>query len=254
MKKDFHIHAKVLCGGDVDAFISTAVEKGFEQICITDHMPLSISNAADRIPKGKVKEYCAAVREISKRYEDKIDIKCGIEIDYHPSVLSEIETVLGDGDFDYILASSHMHLFTDDFKKYTFNDFAKRALENALLAVNTGWFNTLAHLDMYRFPMVNPDRFPLIPDDYSPDKHMDLIKELLFKIKDKNMCVEVNPHLAKVKNNFALMYPQKEIVQLALATDVQFAYGSDAHLPHSVGDLFDELMQDSVYGRALANW
>ena len=130
MKKDYHMHPRVIEGDErFDLFAAEAIKKGIERVCITDHMPLSISNASDRIPKGRVGEYCRRVRELSERYKGIIDIKCGIEIDFHPSVIGEIEEVLGDGEFDYILGSSHMHLFIKDFENYSYNGFAECALD-----------------------------------------------------------------------------------------------------------------------------
>ena len=58
-----------------------------------------------------VAEYCRRVREIAKRYEGKIHIKCGVEADFHSLSVGEVERVLAEGDFDFVLASSHMHIF-----------------------------------------------------------------------------------------------------------------------------------------------
>ncbi len=255
MRKDFHTHPTVLRTPErFNLFIEQALDKGISEICVTDHMPLSVSNAKDRIPVGRVKDYCLSVRELSKKYEGIIKINCGIEIDYHPSVVGEIESVLQSGDFDYILASSHMHLFTDDFSKLTFNEFAARALENSLAAVETGLFSAVSHFDMYRFPFVNPERFPLIDDGYAPQRHEVIIKEIIKKIKQSGMYMEINPHLAAVKGVFSYMYPQEIITEWALEEGVKFSYGSDAHLPHSVGELLDELELHPVYSKALADW
>lgn len=255
MRRDFHTHPTVIQTPErFNLFIEQALNKGISEICVTDHMPLSISNAKDRIPAGRVGDYYRAVRELSKQYEGIIKINCGIEIDYHPSVKDEVERALQSGDFDYVLASTHMHLFTDDFTKYTFNEFAARALENSILAVETGLFHCVSHFDMYRFPFVNPDRFPLIDDGYSPQKHEDVIKELIGKIKKSGMYMEINPHLAEVKGVFSYMYPQEIITEWALAAGVKFSYGSDAHVPHSVGDLLERLEAHPVYGKALADW
>ena len=51
-----------------DAFVRQALKKGIQEICITDHMPLSISNAADRLPKGRVGEYCRCVCSLAHQY------------------------------------------------------------------------------------------------------------------------------------------------------------------------------------------
>ena len=86
MRKDHHIHPTVLQTPErFREFVDVALSKNIKEICVTDHMPLSISKASDRIPHGYVKEYCKAVRELAKKYEGIIGIKCGIELrlQYH---------------------------------------------------------------------------------------------------------------------------------------------------------------------------
>lgn len=237
-----------------DAFVSEALKKDIKEICVTDHMPLSISNASDRIKKGTVGEYCRRVRELSEKYSDKIAIKCGIEIDYHPSVIGEIEEVLAAGEFNYILGSSHMHLFIKDFEKYSYNRFAEASLENALRAVETGWFSTLSHPDMFRFAFCDGERFPLYGEGYDVHKHEALIKELIEKVAERGMRMEINPHLAEKSGDLFYVYPQAEIVEWALERGVRFTYGSDAHKPSSVGALLSELEAHPVYGKAIKQW
>ena len=118
MRRDYHMHPTVMQHPErFAAFVQTALERGIGEICVTDHMPLSLSSAKDRILPGTVREYCKRVRELAAAYADVITVKCGIEIDFHPSVMGEIEEVLGAGEFDYILASSHMHIFIKDYEK-----------------------------------------------------------------------------------------------------------------------------------------
>ncbi len=255
MRKDYHMHPTALVAPErMESFVQCAVSKNIEEICVTDHMPLSISNAADRIPRGMVGQYCRKVREIAKQYEDKIRIKCGIEIDFHPSVISEVERVLDAGDFDFILASSHMHVFIKDYPRYSFNDFAALALENSVKAVEYGRFNAISHPDMYRWVFENPARFPLQNDGYNMLKHKDLINELLDKVAKSGMYIEINPHFAEAKQDVAYTYPEETIATWALEKGVRFSYGSDAHSPSSVGAYISELEEHPVYGKALKLW
>ena len=253
MRKDYHMHPAVLARPELfPEFVEQAKIKGIQEICITDHMPLSISAAKDRIYSGKVGEYCLFVREVAEKYKDEISIKCGIEIDYHPDFIGEIEQVLSQGQFDYILGSSHMHIFTKNPENYTYNDFAKMALENSIKAVETGYFSAVSHLDMYRAAFF---KLPLVDDGYDPLIHKDLIKELLLKIKEKDMYLEINPHLAEGRNDdLFYTYPQAPIVAWALENGLKFSYGSDAHVPKSVGALLDKLETHPVYKKALENW
>ncbi len=255
MRKDYHMHPTVLkAPGRFDLFVQKALACGIGEICVTDHMPLSISGAKDRIRAGEVKNYCRRVRELAEKYEGILRIKCGIEIDYHPSALAEIESVLEDGTFDFILASSHMHVFIGDFENYTFSDFAKAALENSLKAAETGWFHALSHLDMYRFAFENPHRFPLIKNAYSPEMNECLIKELLDTVVRRGMFLEINPHLAEAKQDLSFVYPAEPIARWALEKNVQFSYGSDVHNPDSVGVYLEVLENHPVYGKALKQW
>ena len=255
MRRDYHMHPKAWADEErFDAFVSEALRKDIKEICVTDHMPLSISNASDRIIKGRVGDYCRRVRELSEKYSDRMVIKCGIEIDYHPTVIGEIEEVLAAGEFDYVLGSSHMHLFTKNFSAYTRNGFAELALENAVKAVETGWFNTVSHPDMYRVTFTDSERFPLKDDGYDVHKHEALIKELIEKVAERGMRMEINPHLAEKSGDLFYVYPQAEIVEWALERGVKFTYGSDAHKPSSVGALLPELEAHPVYGKAIKQW
>jgi histidinol phosphatase-like PHP family hydrolase len=147
-----------------------------------------------------------------------------------------------------------MHVFTNDFSKFTFNDFAKIALENTLKAVETGWFNAIAHLDMYRWVFENPKRFPLVTEEYQLSCCEPLIKELLRKIKQKNMFLEINPHFAESKGKLLYTYPEEHIIEWAIQEGVRFSYGSDAHAFQSVGALIVDLENHPIYGQALTIW
>ena len=255
MRKDYHIHPTIIQHPErFDAYVQQALAKGIQEICVTDHMPISVSNAPDRIPDGMVKNYCSKVRELARRYEGIISVKCGIEVDYHPSAMAEIKAVLDDGEFDYILGSSHMHLFYGEMEKHTWNEFAHSALENVLMAVESGLFDAVPHLDMYRWVFGLPQRFPLIRDEYTAEKHIKLIDQILTGIGETGMYLEINPHLAERDNDINRVYPEKCIVEKALEKGVRFCYGSDAHAPASVGAMLDQLREDPVYGKALAGW
>ena len=255
MRKDYHMHPTVLKAPErFEQFAQTALANGIDEICVTDHMPLSISHAKDRLERGSIQAYCARVRALSRQYEGRLSIKCGIEIDYHPSVTGEIEEVLAAGDFDYVLGSSHMHVFLKDYPNYTQNDFAAAALENAIQAAQTGWFSAISHPDMYRFAFEKPERFPFSAGGYDVLRHKALITELLQSVKQGGMYLEINPHLAVDKQDLFYTYPQAEIAAWAQETGVRFSYGSDAHTPDHVGALLPELEAHPLYGKALAAW
>ena len=116
------------------------------------------------------------------------------------------------------------------------------------------FLNFIHRYTIYSFAFLRPDRFPLVDDGYDVLRHKDLIDELLQAVKQKGMYLEINPHLAADKGDLFYTYPQVQILEWALARDVRFSYGSDAHIPEHVGVLLRELERHPVYGKALADW
>ncbi len=258
MIKDYHMHPMVVQKPEqFDLFVQKAVTEGIEEICITDHMPLLCSHAKDRIPHGKVKEYCAAVRRFAKQYENEISIKLGIEIDFHPSVKDEIEAVLEAGEFDFVLGSSHLHVIKQHewFKNnVTYTEYAKAMFENTILAAQSGYFDAIAHVDMHRRIFARKDKFPLIDDGYSETMHTKLINETLDVIAENGVRLELNPHIAELTGNIMDMYPSLYVTERALEKGIKFTFGSDAHKAESVGTCLKELREHEVYKKALATW
>ena len=255
MRTDYHMHPMITQKPErFDEFAKKALAIGIEEVCITDHMPLSISNAADRIPAGKVGEYCRNVREAAERYEGKLSVKLGIEVDYHPAFVREIEDVLAQGDFDFVLGSTHMHLFLADQLdgRLSREEFARRALENTLAAVKSGYFQIIPHFDMFRWAFSKTDRYFFSGGEYRMEAYLDLITEILDEIAARGIRLEINPHFAETQKRIENTYPEAPIVEMALARNIQFQYGSDAHAPNSVGALLDTLLSHPVYGKALA--
>lgn len=257
MVKDYHMHPTVVSNPFRFAqFARTAIERGINEICITDHMPLSVSRAGDRIPAGRVEEYCAAVRRLSAVWEGRLTVKLGIEVDFHPSFLDEIQAVLKAGNFDYVIGASHLHVVECNVfsTAHTRNEFARAMLENTLACARSGYFDAIAHIDFYRWHFTLPDRFPLIDDDYCFEKHLPLLETVLDAIRDEGLLLEINPHLAVIQNQLESTYPEPVIIQMALDRGLRFSYGSDAHAAEHVGAKLCELRAHPVYGQALRTW
>ena len=234
-------------------FIESAIEKGFSEICFTDHMPLSIDNAGDRIKKGNINQYCEAIQEKAKEYEGVIKIKTGIEIDYHPDFINEIETVLEQGTFDYIIGASHLHIPGFDIKMATMtpDEFAKMSFENSLLAIKSGYFDTIAHLDLQRWVYTLPKRFKMLKGEYDIKNHISIIKEIMKELEKNKVKLEINTIaiLHKVSDEGA--YPCHEIMNISYDYNIDYVFGSDAHSYDRVGEGYDKLKESKEYGRAL---
>ncbi len=255
MRRDYHVHAQVLQQPErFEEFVRAAEARGVSEICVTDHMPL-FNIGGDRIPRGRVAEYCKTVRNLAEKYKDRLTVKTGIEIDYHESFRPQIEEALAEGDFDFILGSSHLHVVPDIFETLkTQSDYARAMLENTCAAAECGCFNAIAHIDMYRWIFKNPVRFPLADDGFREEDHAALIEKTLAAIQKNGLYLEINPHFAVAQKTLAAVYPSVGIVERALARGVGCSYGSDAHTPEDVGIYLDTLETAEPYATALKEW
>ena len=158
---DYHTHPQIIQDeARFDAFARRALERGIKEICITDHMPLQCSSASDRIPHGKVEKYCKIARRLADRYKDTITVRVGIEVDWHPSIENEVRAVLGEGEFDLVIGSSHLHAIksADIFNNVkTHTDYARAMMQNTESAAKSGYFDAIAHIDMYKWVFSLPD-------------------------------------------------------------------------------------------------
>ncbi len=257
MIKDYHVHAQVLTNpANAKTFLEAAIDCGIDEICITDHMPLIGNSAGDRIPVGQVGRYCETVRTLAEQYAPRLSVKLGIEIDYHPSLEPQIHAVLAEGGFDYVLGSSHLHVLEGMFERYrTRNEYAAAMLENTCAAAKSGFFDAIAHADMYHWIFANPQRFSLADDGFSEERHRPLIEKTLETLYQTGVKLEINPHFAESHGkNPEAVYPSIGITEAALRRGLSFTYGSDAHKPASVGVMLPELRRHPVYGQALRRW
>ena len=258
MVRDYHMHPQIVTKPELfEQFVESARARGIEEICITDHMPLIGATAKDRLPAGSVREYCEKAKRLKEEYQDRISVKIGIEIDYHPTITDQIERVLDEGEFDWILGSSHLHALPDlDLiqKCGTRTQYALAMFENTAKAAESGYFTAIAHLDMYRWIFSRPDRFPLEDDGFREEDHKGLIDGVLDAIKKNGLYLEINSHFAESQNDLSCAYPSAMILQMAQAKGIRFSFGSDAHKPEHVGALLKDLRESPVYGNAIRAW
>ena len=256
MIKDYHTHPQILTTENIHAFVATALERGVQELCITDHMPLN-AEPDDRIPLGRAADYCRRVREIAQQYQDQITIRLGMEMDYHPTVRRDIEAILETGDYDYVIGSAHLHVVpVNTFDTvHTYSEFARAMLEDSLQAIQTGHFDTIAHLDFFKWHFTLPHRFPLSGDPFDYRSQASLVEEILDAALEYHVRLELNPHWIDAPELLEeRMWPEAWVVQRALDKGVKFAFGSDAHVPERVGHMLPQLRAHPIFGQALRQW
>ena len=167
--------------------------------------------------------------------------------------IREVDAILQEGDFDLRLGSSHLHVLHDAgwFKTVSRQDYARLMLENAAAAAQTGYFQVIPHIDMYRWVFVNSRRFPCKDSVFNEQALLPYVRQTLDAIKRNGVMLEINPHFACGSGSMDDVYPSRLIAACALASGVRFCYGSDAHRAEDVGAMLEQLEQNPLYGEAL---
>lgn len=244
-KADLHTHPNLLKKPEQgEEFIRRAIEMGLDAVCFTDHMPFSVTgDEHDRIPFGGVGDYCRAVRELSERYGNEIEIFTGIEIDYHPLYEDEAKAVISSGEFDFILGSSHLNIsgFGIPFGGgLTRTEYALFVLENYLAAARSGLFQILTHLDVYRWVFSENVFYPL-EGEFDPSATESTLREIFAEMERRDIALEVNAAPLYKKFDGDGPYPARRILDIAGEYRIRRTYGSDAHAADKVGFGYDAI-------------
>ncbi len=147
---------------------------------------------------------------------------------------SQIGDFLAGKEFDYVLGASHYvdGVILEDHEVYFPGKTAEEAyapfFDNTLETVETGWFDTIAHLDLCKRYGVHY----LGPFDWEPFR--DRIERILRGVIERDMAVEINT--SGLRQLPGETYPCRGILEFYYALGGRaITVGSDAHYVGDVG-------------------
>jgi histidinol-phosphatase (PHP family) len=244
---DYHLHTP-RCGharGDLRDYVKKALELGFREVGFADHFPLlHLQDSSLTMSLEEVPGYVEEVLQLREEFPG-IAIKLGIEADYVPGVLEELEELLRQYPFDYIYGSIH---YVDgwgfDDPRYIggYNDWEtvelyQRYFELLGDAAECGLFDILAHPDLVK-------KF-----GYRPHQDLrEVYRTCLVRVARAGVAVEVNT--SGLRKPAKEIYPTFTFIELCKELEIGLVLGSDAHLPEEVGMDFElalKMMEDAGY-------
>lgn len=231
---DYHMHSH--WSGDSNAEIMSiceaAANKGLRQICITEHLdfePTDISYQA-----LDYNRCLSQIEEARNIFEDKLTICFGVEVDYQERFGARIKEFLDTKKLDYVIGSAHYidGILLENHDKYFPGKSEKEAyrpyFDNVLKTVKTGWFDTLAHMDLCkRYGVRYYGSF-----DWAP--YAEQINNILAAVIEQDMTLEVNT--SGLRQSPGSTYPERSILELYYSLGGRrIIAGSDAHKEEDVG-------------------
>lgn len=250
-KADCHVHPDYSkdATGSIDEYCQKAVELGLDGICFTTHYDrdpfrkdvdpfMRVDGEILPVSEEVVRRYIQDVRRADERYNPRgLSVKAGLEVDYAPHYEPVLREELARYDLDYTLGAVHCldHVAITSSEEAT-GCFERKNMENLVaeyyhilgLAVESGLFDVMAHLDIYRKHGL---------DFYGKGiltAHRGLVGPVLESMKKYDVGLEINTGILRRGQNQPS--PGLEIVDLAISMGVRIAaFGSDAHQVGQLG-------------------
>jgi histidinol-phosphatase (PHP family) len=154
---DYHIHTRNTDDAQdtLDAMAQAAAARGIAEIAVTDHFVPGLRGFC--ITPAQVEQHFRDAEAIKRRHG--VTVRVGIEADYLPGSVRELETMLAAFDFDMVLGAAH---FVDGcgladegsartfFSRHEPHTAYRLYFEHLTESIQSGLFDVMAHLDLVR--------------------------------------------------------------------------------------------------------
>lgn len=185
-KHIFHVHTNRCdhaSSDSDDAYIKKALALGANKITFTDHAPFPGDLFSGRMMFSQLPEYIASLKALKKAYEDLIDVKIGLEIEYLPSFLSYYESLKNNLDIDCLLLGQHHYELKDGTWsfQYDLKNLHIGLMKAQIEGIRSGYFDVIAH----------PDRCLMYGNGWTSEVEA-LSKQLIKEATDHQVVLEKN--------------------------------------------------------------
>ncbi len=229
MKQKFNIHTHThRCGhafGDDEQFVLAAIEAGFETLGFSEHIGYEwFDIPTDRMLYRDSEDYLASIERLKLKYQDRIKIVVGFEIEFYPSELSFLQRMRER--VDYMIVGQHCKYVDGNGFDYYCNDEDVLDYANLVVqAIESGLICCVAH----------PDYFMLGRRNFSQACE-EAARRIAKSAVEHHIPLEVNlkgSRKGKLRylEGEAYPYPFRRFWEVVSEYPIQCIYGWDAHQP-----------------------
>lgn len=235
---DSHMHTSFSTDSDAAAeeMIERAFAEGMEAVCITDHLDLDFpfyEDLGEHAFELDVDSYVLKLQTLRRKYEDKLQVRTGIELGLQPHLVDVYRKLTADYPFDFVIGSVHLVQGKDPYYRNSFGGISdeelyRAAFETTLANVSAAdCFDVLGHLDyVVRYGREQAKA-------YSYLKYADILDEILRVIIGKGIGLELNTAGLKYGLDFCNPHPDILRRYRELGGEI-VTVGSDAHKPEHI--------------------
>jgi histidinol-phosphatase (PHP family) len=233
---DYHVHSQfsVDCDTPMVDSCRAAIAAGVTEIAFTDH--LDHEPADPGFGYYRPEEYLRAVEAAREQFGDQLTILAGVEIDFNERIAPQVERFLHNygSNYDFIIGSVHYTesgelIFPQYFRNRTLDDVFVPYYRQIKLAIASGWFDTIGHLDL-------PKRYApaATHGTYDPAAYRELLDPIFKALIQQDTSFEINT--SGLRQTPKTSMPGPAIVRWYVEAGGELiTTGTDSHVAETIG-------------------
>lgn len=243
-KQNLHTHTTYVDGRQgPEELIVTALEKGFDSLGFSEHTYLCHSTYPNQMDEDKAMLYRAEIAALKKQYEGKINLFCGLELEYYSDFNIK--------PYDYIIGSVHYldcgeGIFTFDRSATDTKEYINRYFGGDGLHFMKKYFETLAsYPDKYTVDIIGHFDLPLKHNESlhfvneTSKAYLDLAYGAIHALKGRIPLFEVNTGAVAAGYRHT-PYPTLDVMRELCHCGFGAVITSDCHNKDNLDFYFDE--------------
>ena len=250
---NFHTHSCFCDGlGHPKEYVERAMQYNFTSLGFSSHAPLAFPNSWT-MNENDINEYLNTILSLKEKYENKIQIYLGLEIDYISHLMGPTDEKFKNLNLDYTIGSVHMlkdettgeYLAVDGYED-EYIKLITSAFNNNVKAFVHEYYKQIQNMVKENTPSI-VGHLDLIKKHNKNNKYFDEnekwykceIMETLKVIAEHNTILEMNTG-GKVRGYTNDFYPSNWIITECRKLNIPMILNSDAHNPKYVNAYFEE--------------
>lgn len=232
---DYHVHStfSIDCKIPMETSCRAAIAAGVTEIAITDHV--------DHVPADpgfgfyRADQYLTEVARIRDQFAGELVVLRGVEVDYNESTIEHVEKFVTEFGtrYDFVIGSVHYApdgamIFPDYFADRMMDDVFLPYFDQVQKAVETGWFDSIGHLDL-------PKRYaPKSHRTYDPARYRERLEPIFDAMIERGVGFEINT--SGLRQTPRTSMPGPAVVRWYSDRGGRvITTGTDSHAPQTVG-------------------
>lgn len=236
MRSNFHTHTK-RCGhafGVERDYVLSAIDSRLDALGFSEHAPFPDKDYGLRMIFGELQDYIDEIARLSEEFKDKIILKKGLEIEYHPQYNEYYRQLLNEYGLDYLALGQHMYtLDSGEINNIFFAKSTKDYIiyaESVADAFRTGCFAFCAHPDI------------MFINEYAWDKNCERACDIILNAAEElSVPLEFNANgirrgTKQYPDGIRCPYPHEGFWKNLSGSKQPVIIGADAHSPEQIYD------------------